>query len=143
MNPASKYMKIRTSIIEGKGAYAKFNIPKGTRIARYTGRIITKAQAEKLGDHTYTFQLDEKHDIDGSVGYNMARYINHSCDPNCESENDKGEIWICAIRDVKKGEEISYDYGYSDENFEESPCYCGASNCVGFMVKEELRENLK
>ncbi|MFT4310896.1 MAG: SET domain-containing protein-lysine N-methyltransferase, partial [Candidatus Woesearchaeota archaeon] len=62
------------------------------------------------------------------------KYINHSCSPNCESINMNGHIWICARKSIKKGDELSYDYGYDHENHKEHPCKCGSKNCIGYIV---------
>ncbi|RLE47727.1 SET domain-containing protein, partial [Candidatus Woesearchaeota archaeon] len=74
---------------------------------------------------------------------NTARWINHSCNPNCETININGHIWIVALRDIRKGEELSYDYGYSLDDFEEHPCHCGSKNCVGYIVAEKYRKKLR
>jgi len=154
----SRYIEVRESKIHNKGVFAARDIPKGTRIIEYVGEIITKAEAEKRVTETtenaneengavYIFELNRKHDIDGNVDYNTARFINHSCDPNCETKNISKHIWIIAIKDIKKGEELSYNYGYDIECYDEHPCKCGSENCVGYIVAEEhfpkLRKKLK
>ncbi len=145
----SPYIKVRKSGIHNKGVFAKRDIPKGTRIIEYVGEKITKAEAddraekvieehkkkEKKGS-VYIFELNKKYDLDGYPNYNTARWINHSCDPNAEVDIIRGHIWIIAIKDIKKGEEISYDYGYDIDDFEDHPCRCGAKNCVGYIVSE-------
>jgi SET domain-containing protein len=91
--------------------------------------------------------LNKRHDIDGAVSWNTAKYINHSCDANCETDIIRGHIWIIALRDIKKGEEFSYNYGYDIESWYDHPCKCGAKNCVGYILDEEhwpkLRRKLK
>ncbi len=152
----SQFIKVRKSGIHNKGVFAKKDIPKGTRIIEYIGEKITKAEADKRAEKVikehqkkekkgsvYLFELNKKYDIDGYPKYNLARWINHSCNPNAEVEIIKGHIWIIAIKDIKKGEEISYDYGYDLEDFEEHPCKCGAKNCVGYIVSEEYIPKLK
>ena len=87
----------------------------------------------------YIFQLNAKQDIDGSPLYNKARYINHSCDPNCEVDIENGKIWISSLRRIKKGEELSYDYGYSfdKEDYKDHPCKCNSKNCIGYIISSD------
>ena len=153
----SEYVKVRKSGIHNKGIFAKKDIPKGTKVIEYVGEKITKKESDKRADRVieehkrkekkkgsvYIFELNNKYDLDGYPKYNTARWINHSCDPNCETENINNHIWIIAIKDIKKGEEISYDYGYSLDEFEEHPCRCGSKNCVGYIVDEKHRKKLK
>lgn len=153
----SKYIEVRNSPIHGKGIYAAKDIPKDARIIEYVGEKITKAEAQKrLTDIDekaeeegkvatyYIFELNKRYDIDGDVSWNTARLINHSCNPNCESEDDKYQIFIKALRDIKKGEELNYDYcfDFSDE-YEDHPCLCGSKNCTGYIVKTAHRGILK
>jgi len=84
------------------------------------------------------FCLDDDWDLDGSVEWNPARLLNHSCSPNCDAEQDDGRIWIVAQRLIQPGEEITYNYGYDLVDYREHPCQCGAAECVGFMVAEEF-----
>lgn len=143
------FIKEKTSGIHNKGIFASRFIPKGTKIIQYVGERISKEESEKRADMVleesknnkekgavYIFELNKKYDLDGNVPYNTARFINHSCDPNCESENIDEEIWIIAIKNINKGEELTYNYGYDVDNFEEHPCLCGSSNCVGYIVDE-------
>lgn len=134
---------IKDSLIEGTGLFATRDISKGAKIIQYVGRRLTKKQSDKLDDTRYLFELDDKYDLDGNILKNKAGFINHSCDPNCETENIDGEIWIVAIKDIKKGEELSYNYGYDLEDAKDYPCNCGSKNCVGYIVKEELWPELK
>jgi SET domain-containing protein len=145
------WAKVRGSKIHGRGMFANKAIPKGTRVIEYTGERITKAEgwrrelarqerAKRGRDGCiYIFELNTKVDIDGSVLWNTARYINHSCDPNCESQVVRGRVWIVAIRDIKPGEELSYDYYYDYDHYHEHPCRCGARNCAGYIVKAPVR----
>jgi hypothetical protein len=152
----SKYIKVKTSSIHNKGVFASRFIPKGTRIIEYVGEKITKKESEKrawkvidsskknpeLGA-VYIFDLNSRYDIDGNVPYNTARFINHSCNPNCETELIDNHIWIVALRDINEGEELTYNYGYDLDNFQEHPCRCGSPNCIGYIVAEEHWPELK
>jgi SET domain-containing protein len=140
----NKYIKQIASRIQGSGIIAKRDIPAGTKIIQYVGERLTKRQSEKLlektlaaGKHIYVFTLNDKHDIDGDTDYNLAKYINHSCDPNCYPTNEDNEIWIVAKRDIKAGEELSYDYGFQRQDWQEHRCLCQAENCFGFIVARE------
>jgi len=152
----SEYIILKKSQIHHKGVFAAKDIPKGTKVIEYVGEKISKKESDiraeialekakknKNKGAVYIFTLNKRYDIDGDVPYNTAKYINHSCDPNCETEIIKGHIWIIAIKNIKKGEEISYDYGYDFENHKEHPCKCGSKNCVGYIVAKEHRKKLK
>jgi hypothetical protein len=92
-----------------------------------------------LKRNTYIFTLNEVSDLDGKVSWNPARLINHSCEPNCDAEEDDRErIWIVSRRSIQRGEELSYNYGYDLKDFWSYPCRCGAANCVGYIVAEKL-----
>src|SRR3989344_3736185 len=143
----------RSSGIHGTGIFAKNDIKKGTKIVEYLGEKVTKeegthreqAQLKKAkhgAGQVYVFELDDEWDIDGDVEYNDARFINNSCDPNCKVIIKEGHIWIVTKRDIKAGEELSYDYGFDDEDYKDFPCKCGAKNCFGFMVGEEYRRKI-
>jgi SET domain-containing protein len=139
-------VKVKKSGIHGYGAYARTKIRKKKRIIEYVGPKITKKEAEDAltkNLNEYVFTLNDEEDIDGSVDWNIARYINHSCDPNCESDIIKDHVWISAIKDIKEGEELTYNYGYDFEDFETRLCGCGAKNCVGYMVAEEDFKKVK
>ena len=147
----SPYVLVRRSRIHNIGIFAKKDIPKGVRIIEYVGERITKTESHRraeavLRQHqenpetdgaVYIFELNKRHDIDGDVYYNTAKYINHSCDPNCETDVIRGRIWIIATRDIKKNEELSYNYGYSYEDHEDHRCLCGTEQCVGYILAEE------
>ena len=147
--------KIKTSEIHGRGLYATADIKEGTQIIQYVGEKITKEESKKRALEwenearetgkglVYIFELDNKYDIDGRIGDNPACYMNHSCDGNCEAINSEGEIWIIAIQDIKKGDELVYDYGYDMEHFLDHPCLCGSSNCIGYIVREDQRSKVK
>jgi uncharacterized protein len=160
----NEYIQVRKSNIHNTGIFARKFIPKGTQIIEYVGEKISKKESEKRADvvledskknkekgAVYIFEINKKYDLDGNVPYNTARYINHSCDPNCESENIDDKIWIKAIKDIKPDEELKYNYGYDIDNFDEHPCLCGAEKCKGYIasedkwakLKKELRKNYK
>ncbi len=144
-----KLYRIKKSNIDKNGLYANKNIKDGTKIIEYKGKIITRKQAEenpKFDNEKaiYLFNLNNKYDLDGDFKFNTARLINHSCNPNCEVAGTGLKVWVYAIRDIKKGEELSYDYGFSyDENFKDFPCKCGDKNCVGYIVREGSRWRIK
>lgn len=132
----------------GKSAVAAVDIPKGTRIIQYKGKLVSNELAEKISQKhrdmitpigtgtLWLFTLNDEYDVDGSRQGNDAQYINHSCEPNCEAINyDDEEIWIEAMRDIKAGEELSYDYGFEEPD-ERFPCLCGSKNCRGWIVVE-------
>lgn len=146
---------IKKSTIHGSGVFAARDIKEGERIIEYLGEKITKEESNRRGleqeekskktgeGAVYIFELDDEYDIDGNFDYNDARFINHACETNCEAENIDGHIWIVATCDIKKGEEILYNYGYALEHFFEHPCRCGKPNCVGYIVAVEDRVKLK
>ena len=149
------YIK-KNSKIHASGLFARADIESGTKIIQYKGLKITKAQSDKIADvhidankkegtvgAVYIFTLNDRYDINGKVAWNLAKFINHSCDPNCETDIVRGKIWISAIKDIKKGEELSYDYGYDMHCFEDHPCRCNSKNCVGFIVRSNLRWRIR
>ena len=144
-----KLYKIKKSNINKRGLCAASNIKKGTKIIEYKGKIISvkKAEMDPKFDNDkaiYLFNLNKKYDLDGDFKYNTARLINHSCDPNCEVEGVDLKLWIYSIKDIRKNEELTYDYGFSfDKDYKNYPCRCGSKNCVGFIVKSESRWRIK
>ena len=96
---------LKESAIHGVGAFARTAIPKGTRIIEYVGERITKSESLRRceEDNQFIFAIDEEHDLDGSVGWNPARFLNHSCAPNCDAECEEGGIWIIACRNIGAG----------------------------------------
>jgi SET domain-containing protein len=135
----------KTSAIHGTGGFARCDIPPGTRVIEYVGERITKDESARrcLAENAYIFTLTDEHDLDGNVPHNPARFINHSCAPNCEAEDDDGRIWIVTLRDIRAGEELSFNYGYDKENYQDNPCLCGVPDCVGFIVAEEFVEQVR
>ena len=144
-----KLYKIKRSNIDKRGLCAASNIKKGTKIIEYKGKIISvkKAEMDPKFDNDkaiYLFNLNKKYDLDGDFKYNTARLINHSCDPNCEVDGVGLKLWIYSIKDIKKNEELTYDYGFSfDKDYKNYPCKCGSKKCVGFIVKSESRWRIK
>lgn len=133
-------IEFRDSGIHGMGGFARRKIRKGTPLIEYVGEKISKAEAAKriAAENPFIFSLDDDFDVDGDVAWNPARFLNHSCEPNAESEIYGDQIWILAIRDIQPGEEITFNYCYDLESYEENPCRCGSPKCVGYMVAEEF-----
>ena len=144
-----KIYKIKKSKIDNNGLYANRNIKKGTKIIQYKGKLISTKKSEvnpKFDNEKaiYLFNINKQYDLDGDFKFNIARLINHSCDPNCEVLGKGMKIWVFAIKDIKKNEELSYDYGFSfDENYKDFPCRCGSEKCVGYIVREGSRWRIK
>ena len=146
-----RWLRIRNSPIHGRGAYARIDIPEGTRIIEYVGEKITKAESRRReeqrlarlkrgGDGSvYIWDLNSRYDLDGRLAGNVARLINHSCAPNCRAETIRGHVWIIASRHIPQGEEITFDYGFPFSEWRLHPCRCGAAECVGFIVNEPQR----
>jgi SET domain-containing protein len=126
------------------GGFAKMDIPTGTRVIEYQGECIDKLVSRErcIRGNRAIFYLNEDEDLDGSVEWNPARWLNHSCDPNCEAELIEGRIWIVARRDIVPEEEITFDYGYDADGYTAHPCRCGSANCAGFIVAGEFRGHL-
>jgi len=142
-----KLYRIKKSNIDknGRGLYATKNIKEGTKIIDYVGKIISKKksqESEKFDNlkPIYLFNLNNQYDLDGDVYWNTARLINHSCLNNCDYEGIGLKLWVVAIRNIKKGEELTCDYGFSyDSEYKQFPCKCGSKNCVGYIVREGSR----
>jgi SET domain-containing protein len=145
--PGGRRIQVRRSGIHGKGVFALQPIARGETIIEYLGRIVTWKQAQRQPphdpsdpNHTFFFHIDERRVIDAAVGGNAARWINHACDPNCEADEVDGRIFIKALRDIRPGEELNYDYGliieerYTPKLKQEYACRCGARACRGTML---------
>ena len=141
--------RVKSSKIHGTGVFATKDIKKKTKIIEYIGEKVKRSEGNKrsekrikmhLGSETegsvYIFELNSKYDIDGSPLYNKARYINHSCEPNCEVDIIENKIWISSIKKIKKGDELTYDYGYEfdKDDFKDHVCKCGSKLCIGFII---------
>jgi SET domain-containing protein len=137
-------LEVRDSTIQGVGVFARQPIAAGTRVIEYAGEVISEREGDDRYDdrtmarhHTYLMALDDGRCIDAAVGGNEARFINHSCEPNCETVEEGGRVWIDAIRPISAGEELTYDYRYErsegdDESFYR--CGCGAAACRGTIL---------
>jgi hypothetical protein len=143
------YFVIRKSKIQGRGAFATRRIRAGTRIVEYTGEVISQDEANRRYDddtmgrhHTFLFALDDDRVIDGAVGGNDSRYINHSCAPNTQAVNEGGRIFVEALAAIEPGEELLYDYAYARTPENDNPesealyaCRCGAPTCRGSILE--------
>ena len=151
MSPRDKapYFEIRKSKIQGRGAFATRRIRAGTRIIEYTGELVTQDEANRRYEddamgrhHTFLFAVDDDRVIDGAVGGNESRFINHSCAPNCQAVNEDGRIFVEALTTIEPGTELLYDYAYArtpDNDNAESEglyaCRCGAPTCRGSILE--------
>ncbi len=150
----SDFVEVRGSIIHGRGVYAVKSIPKEEYVIEYVGNRINKKESEKrslaqmeVAEKTgaaavYIFNLTKRWDLDGSVEWNPARLINHSCEPNCEAIQEGKRIYIQALRDIETDEEITFDYGFDVESYKDHPCLCGSAKCVGYIVGKDYLEEL-
>jgi SET domain-containing protein len=143
----ARRIAVRRSTIHGRGVFALRPIPAGARIIEYEGERIDDAQAlarypETMDgeNHTFVFEVAEDLNIDGGSGGNTSRFINHSCDPNCETVDEDCRIFVEATRDIAAGEELTYDYNIdAGEPITPSvkrrwPCRCGGRNCRGTVL---------
>lgn len=134
---------IRSSDIHAAGCYTTSPIKKGTLVVEYTGPRITKEEGDRIYENspvTYLFGLDDGRTV--IDGHGIAMFINHSCEPNCETEQIDDQVWIIAMRDIEAGEELTYDYLLYDGD-DEAPCYCGAEKCRGTMYAPSEKSNGK
>jgi uncharacterized protein len=129
-------VRVGPSPIDRQGLFAAMDIPPGTRIIAYQGEKISKAEsARRLARHNvYIVALNAQYDLDGETLANTARYINHSCEPNCTVEHTLETIWIVARQDIAAGDELSIDYGYDAHEYAKYPCHCGATTCCGYIL---------
>jgi uncharacterized protein len=140
-------IQVRRSGVHGKGVFAVQPIAEGETIIEYVGEVISWKEAQRRHphdpndpNHTFYFHVDDKHVIDAKHGGNSSRWINHSCAPNCEADEEDGRVFIKALRNIEPGEELSYDYGliidepYTKKLKAEYPCWCGARNCRGTLL---------
>ena len=142
-----KLYRIKRSKIDkkGKGLYATRDIKEGTKIINYIGKIITNKKVDESikfdnKKPIYLFTLNKRYTLDGDFSWNIAGLVNHSCDNNCDYNGKGLKVWITAIRDIKKGEEFTCDYGFGfDEDYKQFICKCQAKNCCGYIVRAESR----
>ena len=142
-------IRVKKSPLHGSGVFATKNVKKDIKIIEYIGEKVTREEGNRRSEKrlkkylhsetegsVYIFELNSKYDIDGTPNYNKAKYINHSCNPNCEVDIINGRIWISSIKNIKKGEELTYDYGYEfDKNdYKDHICKCGHKNCIGYII---------
>lgn len=145
-------IKTKNSTIQGRGVFAVRRIRKGQRIIEYVGEIIDTKEEERRYDdskmdrhHTFLFKIDENTTIDGTRRGSVARFINHSCDPNCEAVWEERRIFVEAIKNIQPGVELSYDYAFEHEgrltkkDADFYVCHCGAAKCRGTILKPKRR----
>jgi len=132
-------LRVGPSQIAGHGLFAAVDIPKDTPIIEYTGEKISTCESQRrlAQGNVYIFRLNYRFAIDGQSLENLARYINHSCDPNCAADTRKGQIWMIAVRDIRAGEELTANYGYTPDNYQQYPCTCGAKMCCGYILARQ------
>jgi uncharacterized protein len=143
----SRRLQTRRSGVHGKGVFALQNLAEGETLIEYVGQVISWPEALRRHphdpahpQHTFYFHIDENHVIDAKYGGNSSRWINHSCQPNCEADEEGGRVFIKALRDIAAGEELFYDYGliidarYTPKLLADYPCWCGAAGCRGTLL---------
>lgn len=144
---SQRRIRTRNSDVHGKGMFAVDDLAEGETLIEYIGEVVTWKEAlrrhphdPKNPNHTFYFHIDEKHVIDAKYGGNSSRWINHSCAPNCEADEEGGRVFIKALRNISAGEELFYDYGliidapYTKKLKAEYPCWCGAPDCRGTLL---------
>jgi hypothetical protein len=149
---SSRRIQVRRSGVHGKGVFALQDIPEGETLIEYVGEVISWEEAQDRHphdpndpNHTFYFHVNEDKVIDALHGGNSSRWINHSCDPNCEADEENERIFIKALRNIQAGEELNYDYGliidepYTKKLKAEYPCWCGAKNCRGTLLSPKDR----
>jgi len=151
---SGKRIQVRRSGVHGKGVFALQDIAEGETLIEYVGEVISWDEAQDRHphdpndpNHTFYFHVNEDRVIDALHGGNSSRWINHSCDPNCEADEDNDRIFIKAIRNIKVGEELNYDYGliidepYTKKLKAEYPCWCGSAHCRGTLLSPKERKD--
>lgn len=136
---------IRSSSIHAAGCYTMRPIKKGARVCEYDGPRMSKAAADDRYEGrfvTYLFACTGNEVIDG---FGTAMFLNHCCDPNCETEQDEdGRVYIMAIRNIAPGEELTYEYNLHDSDEDDQDCYCGVGICRGTMFSDtELKRRAR
>jgi uncharacterized protein len=149
---SGKRIQVRRSGVHGKGVFALQDLAEGETLIEYVGEVISWDEAQDRHphdpqdpNHTFYFHVNEDRVIDALFGGNSSRWINHSCNPNCEADEENDRIFIKAIRNIQAGEELNYDYGliidepYTKKLKAEYPCWCGAKNCRGTLLSPKER----
>jgi hypothetical protein len=151
-------IQTRRSTVHGNGVFAVQDLAEGETLIEYKGEVINWKEALRRHphdpaqpNHTFYFHIDDGRVIDGHVNGNAARWINHSCEPNCEADEVDGRVYIKALRNIAAGEELNYDYGliidepYTEKLLSEFPCWCGSEQCRGTLLtpKDEDEEKKK
>ena len=140
-------IQVRKSGVHGRGVFALVDLAEGELVMEYTGEVISWDEAQRRHphdlanpNHTFYFHIDDQHVIDGKVGGNSARWINHACEPNCEADEQGGRIFIKTLHNIPAGQELNYDYGlmidepYTKKLLAEYPCWCGSKLCRGTLL---------
>ena len=151
---SGKRIQVRRSGVHGKGVFALQDLAEGETLIEYVGEIISWDEAQDRHphdpsdpNHTFYFHVNEDRVIDALYGGNSSRWINHSCGPNCEADEENDRIFIKALRNIKAGEELNYDYGlindepYTKKLKAEYPCWCGSANCRGTLLSPKDRKD--
>ena len=146
-------IQTRRSGVHGKGVFAVQDLAEGETLMEYVGEVISWPEALRRHphdaaqpSHTFYFHIDENHVIDAKVGGNSSRWINHSCQPNCEAEESGNRVFIKALRNIAAGDELFYDYGlvidarYTPKLLADYPCWCGADTCRGTLLAPKARK---
>jgi hypothetical protein len=156
--PSGRRIQMRRSDVHGNGVFAVQDLAEGETLIEYKGEVISWKEALRRHphdpaqpNHTFYFHIDDGRVIDGNVKGNDARWINHSCEPNCEADEVDGRVYIKALRNIAAGEELNYDYGliidepYTPKLLSEFPCWCGSEECRGTLLtpKEDEDEEKK
>ncbi len=133
------------SPIHGIGGFARSDIAPGARVLEYVGEKIDKRESllRCERNNQCIFSLNDHEDLDGSVDWNLARWINHSCAPNCDALLIDGRVWLLANRQILAGEEITINYGYDLDDYKAYPCTCGSPECVGYIVAQGFFEHVQ
>lgn len=148
------FIRVGTSRIHGTGVFAKRGIPKGTRIIEYKGERIERAVVAQriqqgLTSGIYILNVNDTEVIDGELGGNNARFVNHSCNPNCEVYVFDDTPYIYAARDIRRFEELTFDYKLQSisgqtlspkKKRELYPCHCGANQCRGTLIYKQTKK---
>jgi SET domain-containing protein len=153
---SGRRIQTRRSGVHGKGMFAVQDLAEGETLIEYVGEVISWKEALRRHphdptdpNHTFYFHVDEKHVIDAKHGGNSSRWINHSCAPNCEADEQKGRVFIKALRNIPAGQELFYDYGliidakYTKKLKAEYPCWCGAPTCRGTLLAPKDKDDQK